>query len=161
MNCILALLFCFSPLFAATIGPVEYHLPNDNWVIAKEFESPRGKTLIYIQSGQKRLEAGAFFGATIDFTSGNFDNLDSAISKLSQLLPPGVQMGYTILDRGDETLLLELTIHDDKSEQMHGWARLFSTEEESVTLMYLTENVNDLSADRSLWLPVLQEAFLY
>lgn len=150
---LLVLLFC-SPLFAERIGPVEYELPNDEWVIKKHFDCHNGITLIYTLRSQEPFDATSYFAASFNQFPMEIDTFEQSLIKIF----PGMQICVNTLQEEANSALFEWSVSEINEEKLHVWTRLFSTPEGSVILSYQTENTAELDHDRNLWLPLLEGA---
>ena len=158
----IATLFCclmFVAGFAETIGNLEYQLPEGakDWEMANKLHNEKGTTLIYIPKGASRETSKESFGINTNYFSSNLDD-GSEIKMALKAIYPEMNIELQILEKGDNGLVYEWAAKESGQEKVHGWGRVFSTQDGSTVLSYQTENIPDLNKARNIWLPALKKA---
>lgn len=151
-----------SPLAAEVIGNVEYRLPNQGkgWKVATQVEGNKkikSTTIVYIPEYAEKETAREFFGAHVnDLATMPNDqaSLESGIAKQF----PNSQVKVTILDQNEANLLYEWNVSDNGQNKVHGWTRIFYSPQGNVMLAYQTDQMENVSANRSLWIQILKNA---
>lgn len=164
MRTILTLLSCFilGSLSAEMIGSIEYHLPNEGkgWKVGDELHSDnlvKSTTLVYIPENTDKATANESFAVHVNnLPSGPAD--EASLEKPIQLQFPDKKVKVNILDKNEESVLYEWTVADAGQEKVHGWTRGFSKPEETVMLIYLTDQMNQVENARPIWLQALKNA---
>lgn len=157
-------LLCFAtlPLFAETIGDVEYHLPSkitESWEMGNKIQTSNGTTVVYVPKNVDLEERKEFFGLNSNKKVMDLKDIEALKKLLSKNFPHN-QMEIDVLSKSPSSILLEWSAKEKDVEKVHGWTRIFNTKTGTVFLTYQTENVTDVSDARALWLPVLKEATL-
>lgn len=161
MKYILTLLCCLlmAPVFAETVGNVEYHLPQvaQEWEIGNKLQSEKGTTLIYIPKSTQRQNAKEFFGVNENNLTSNIN--DPALLKAGLIKThPKMKIDLWVLENANDGILYEWSAKENGEEKVRGLGRAFSTKDGTVVLGYQTENISDVANVRSVWLPVLKDA---
>lgn len=158
------LTFCFvSTLAAQTIGNVEYQLPEEgkNWAI--EHSGPKegipGQTILYQPENQSPLGI-EFFGAYIKKRPTDIKNSEAFKNEIEKQYPEH-KITFNVLSTDAHSELVEWVVSKDNLQKLHGWARIFSTPENTIMLFYQNEKGAGLeNAERiqNSWVKTLQDA---
>ncbi len=147
-------------LTAETIGNVEYQLPEEGQKWKTEKTGPSegipGKTILYQPENQSPFGI-EFFGAYIKKSPINIKNSESLKQEIERTYP-GQKVLFQVLSADAQSELVEWAVSKDNHEKLHGWARIFSTPDNTVMLFYQTEKVTDVDKVRETWLKTLKEA---
>ena len=155
MAYILLLITCLfaSPLAAATIGDVEYHLPIEGWKIIKELKTTEGKdqtsATYYAPENDTGEKHEQLFGAAISsepYKVGSQTQLEEAFFFAKP----------TILEKDDQSTLLEWNMEN----KLYGLIRQISTEQGTVTILYQRSKTDRWEEDRLTWIDAFKEAKL-
>lgn len=158
-------LFCFSVISANIIGNVEYELPklDHGWKLSQnETKKEKDYTLvsmIYIPDNTTEEEAAEYFGATSNNSPGSAHNIQSLKNLLQQQFPDH-QINITILDKNQDSTLYEWHVKEGEEDKVVGWSRIFSTQQGTTTLGYLTDQTEDIQKVRPIWIKTFKEAKL-
>lgn len=143
---------------AEMIGPVEYYLPPslaEDWGVRNTIENRKSKTIVYVPNEAKKGEES--FGVNVNKFPSNIDDLATIKATLAKQFPD-MNVHLDILERKPNSLLLEWKAKDNGHERVHGWTRLFSIPDETVVLMYQTDDLSTLEDARCLWVEALKRA---
>lgn len=151
-----------SSLAAEMIGNVEYQLPEEGQKWKTEKTGPSegipGQTILYQPENQSPFGI-EFFGAYIKKSSTNLQNSENLKKEIEKTYP-GQKIFFQVLSTDSHSELVEWAVSKDDHEKLHGWARIFSTPENTTMLFYQTEKVTDVDKVRETWLKTLKEAKL-
>ena len=163
----LATVLMTATISAATIGHVEYNLPKEasEWEIQKGIVSSKENSTIVIWTPIDTTKHGVpkeSFGAYLNKDPNNipFSTNKVDLEKGLQDNFPNGKVNVNILEQVPESTLFEWSVEEGSLEKFHGWTRVFFNSNETVMLMYTTEQIDKVNEERPIWIKSLKEARL-
>ncbi|NNM43154.1 MAG: hypothetical protein HKM07_02280 [Chlamydiae bacterium] len=153
-----------SPLFAETIGNVEYYLPShgQGWKIGNDLQTSGNRvstTIIYIPENASRKDSKEFFGVhTSNMQCEGFDK--AILEKTMQNQFPKQQVSVNVLETDSDSVLFEWIVRQTSREKKHGWTRMFAHKSGTILLVYETLDIASVKTMGPIWVDVLKKAKL-
>lgn len=159
---VLSLAFlCSAPLFAETIGPVEFQLPQTDhgWKLDRTQKEHQITVMLYIPDNVTNGHPSEYFAATFTPQLGGVMGLESLTDMLKQQFQ-GQEVHVEIVEQIDDSIIFEWSaVKDPGQPGIYGWTRIMTTPHGTVSLGYVTHILNpDVAALRSTWVAVLKSA---
>lgn len=145
-------------IFGEMIGPVEYHLPTalaDDWCVGNKLENRKSKTIVYIPNEAPKGEE--FFEANINTQITDVEDIAAIKSSMAKQYSD-MEVHLDTLEKGPDNLLYEWKVRDNGRERIHGWGRIFSVQNDTVTLSYQTDDLSKIEDVRCQWVEALKAA---
>ena len=151
---LLLALLSFGTLSANTSGFVEYDLPETakTWSVLHQEEGTENVLI-----GSITVEGAEFFGAIHTPELTEMPDM-SGLQEGLQVPFPDQKVKASVIESNEDSLLYEWSASDETQEVVHGWGRIFCSQEGLVTLNYTTGQVNQVDALRPVWLETLRSA---
>jgi hypothetical protein len=158
---LLVTFFVIDSISAETIGNVEYNLPKETreWKIKRNAVNPKDNSSVVIWAPVNSDDQSATlesFGVYMNKIPFNTDK--AAFEKGLQGNFADQTVTVDVLDEKPGSVLYEWWVMEDTNEKYHGWTRVISNTDQTVMLMYYTDQIAKLSPIRRLWIPALKEA---
>ncbi len=152
-----------TPLIGETIGTVNYTIPESakEWKVANEMKNPESTTIVYLPSDNSQNEKKQVFTVHSNtFASDTTDNkaIAEGLIKTLELYYPGKKVQGTIVEKEANSILFEWAVEEEGKEILHGWYRMFGSNNGTVLLGYQTGDIPGLEKERANWLPALKGA---
>ena len=161
MICLSAL--ATNALMGETIGNVDYKIPDSakEWKVANEMSNPKSSTVVYIPiesvtNGQQQIFT--VHSNTLPSNISDDKIIVDGLLKTLEIYYPSMKVDGHIVEKDKDSLLFEWSVADQGKETLHGWYRMFGSNDGTVLLGYQTGNINGLEAERAIWVPALKEA---
>lgn len=153
---------CFlNQLSADTIGDIEYHLQKTGhaWKLDST-KNDHGTTVkFYLPDPLKENQPPEYFGATYHGNPGVAHNKESLIALLKEKYPNN-EVHVDIIEQLPDSILYEWSVgKPSQTMGIHGWTRIFSGPQETITLVYMTQQSgNEIKKLRPVWIQTLKDA---
>ncbi|MBA3721243.1 MAG: hypothetical protein H0W88_02445 [Parachlamydiaceae bacterium] len=154
---------CFlNQLSADTIGNIEYNLPKTEhgWKLdSTKTESSGTVVKFYLPDPLLENQSPEFFGATYNKSPGGAHNKDSLIALLKEKYPNN-EVHVDIIEKLPDSILYEWSVGKPSQQGgIHGWTRIFSVAQGTITLGYITQkSPNQIEKLRPIWIQTLKDA---
>jgi hypothetical protein len=164
MKTVLALIL--SVVLSATIcgeviKNVEYQLPDhgQEWEIVNTLNSENsgGTTIIYAPKNSQGSDSIEFFGVNSNKFPSDPADIDSFKAAITKLFP-SLNIDVKILEKSDESALVEWTANEGGKQVIYGITRVFGNRNGTISLNYTTADMKNLEKSRPQWHQVLKNA---
>lgn len=143
-------------LFGETIGNVEYSFPGslDQWELINEVKDEEMTGVLYSRMSDIGAE---FFGASADRLPANLPD-EAALVEGLQLAYPEQTISVNIVETESQSVIFEWSISDESQPIVQGFGRVISTDRGNVALTYISAQMENIDASRTIWVKALKEA---
>ncbi|MCX6990408.1 MAG: hypothetical protein NTX49_05030 [Chlamydiae bacterium] len=147
------------PLFAETIGNIQYELPKsaESWQRIKEpdADDDNSANFFYVPKESSLDDASEFFVIHVNNIASVAIDETRLKSEIEDVLE--IEVNLTMLEQDPDSILYEWSFGDSESF-MYSITRAFFSKSGTVLLMYQTSDVKKMESEKSTWIDMLKNA---